>query len=96
MNEWDLSNALLDKLNKIQEPDEWIEIIKKHDEEVKNRELVAADLIAQMRDKSARGEINHHILYLLIERPTEMVYIQADDKNSNNNQSTIENTSKEV
>lgn len=91
MNVWELSNALLDKLNKEQNPENWVEKIKKYDESVKKRELDATDLIAQMRDKSAKGEINHHILHLLLEEP-----IDITNNNINNQSTNFESTNKEV
>jgi hypothetical protein len=76
-NVWDMNNELLDKLencqkSKAESPIEWTKIIKEHDESIKKQELKAEALIAQMLEKSAKSEINSHILHLLCEKEQQV------------------------
>ena len=76
-NVWDLSTNLLNILEEYQKsemasPDEWVKIIKNHDESIKNKPLECKDLIAQMLEKSANGEINSYILHLITDNPNNI------------------------
>ena len=82
-NVWELSSELLDEIEG-EDVNDWIDIIKRYDEEVRGKELSVEELVSYMKRLEEEGEINHYIKKLLDRSEEESLIEQSLKKLSTN------------